>query len=122
MEDEIVIALTTVAGFAAPAGAAATLGAFDAVAANIVLVTGVHGFASTPLVVAKDRLADVTLGDMDVFALRHVAYAAAVHGTLDRLADLFFVATQKAFAIADRFVLAGEASINDLLQGAALGG
>jgi hypothetical protein len=32
------------------------------------------------------------------------------------------VATQEAFSIADRFVLAGEASINDLLQGAALGG
>ena len=65
---------------------------------------------------AEDGFADVALGDVDVLPALDVADAAAVDGALDRFLDLVLVAAQEAFAVADRFVLAGEATINDVLH------
>ena len=119
MENEVVVALPTVTGLATPSGPTAALGAFDSITSNIVLVSGVDGFAPTTLVMSENGLTDVALGNVNVFTLRHVANPAAVDGTLDGFANLLLVAAQKALAVANGLVLAGKATINDLLQGKA---
>jgi hypothetical protein len=70
------------------------------VAAQVVLVAGCMSFARTAVAVAKHRFADVALGDVDVFPLRHVTDAAPVHCTFHSLANLF-CADVKTLAIAD---------------------
>src|SRR5262249_39620959 len=58
----------------------------------------------------------VALRDVDVLALLEITDAPAVDRTPHRFADLRLVATQEALAVADRLVLAGEPSIDDLLE------
>ena len=58
---------------------------------------------------------------MNVLTLSHVTDAAAIDRALDCFADLLLVAAKEPLAIADRFIFAGEASIDDLLQSAFLG-
>ncbi|MFD2453840.1 hypothetical protein [Ideonella paludis] len=53
---------------------------------------------------------------MNLFAALQVANAAAVHRALHRVADLVFVALQKALAVADGLVLAGQPAVDDLLK------
>ncbi len=75
-----------------------------------------HGLALATLAVAEHRLAQVPLGNVDVFALLEVADAAAIDRAAHSLADLRLVPAQEALAVADRLVLAGQPSIDDLLQ------
>jgi hypothetical protein len=65
---------------------------------------------------AEDGLGDVALGDVDVLALLHVADAATVDRAAHRVADLVLVAAQEALAVADRLVLAGQPSVDDVLR------
>ncbi len=117
MEDEVVLALAGIARLAASAPTpAAAVGPLDAVAGDVLAVAGMHRLAPAALPVPEDRLAQVALGDVDVLALLQVADAAAVDSAPHRLADLLLVAAQEALAVADRLVLAGQPSVNDLLQ------
>ena len=112
-EDEIVLAFTAVAGLAA-SGAAAALRPLDAVAAQVVLVARVHGFALPALAMVEHRFANVLLGNGDVLGLLDVADVAPGHGALDGFADLLLVAAKEALAVAHRLVLARQTPINDL--------
>ncbi len=117
VEDEVVVPLAGVAGLAAArAAASAAVRPLDAVAGDVLAVARMHGLALAALAVAEHGLAQVALGNVDVLALLQVADAAAIDGTPDGLADLLLVAAQEALAVADRLVLAGQPSIDDLLQ------
>ncbi len=117
VEDEVVLALAGVARLAAAAAATpAAVGPLDAVAGHVFAVARMHRLALAALAVSEHRLAQVALGDVDVFALFEVADAAAVDRAPHGLADLLFVSAQEALAVADRLVLAGQPSIDDLLQ------
>ena len=117
VEDEVVLALAGVARLAAAAAAAAAaVGPLDAVAGHVFAVARMHGLALAAVAVAEQRLAQVALGDVDVLAVLEVADAAAVDRAAHRLADLVLVAAQEALAVADRLVLAGQPSVDDLLQ------
>ena len=117
MKDEIVLAFAGIAGFTLAAAFAATaLGPLDLVAGDVFLVARVHHLALAAAAMAEGRLADVALGDVDVFAALHVADAAAVDGAAHRVAHLVLVPAQKTLAVADGLVLARQAPINDLLE------
>src|SRR3990167_2357172 len=72
-EGEVVLALPTVAGLrAAPARSA--LGPFDAVAAHMLCVAGVHRVSDAALAMVEHGLADVLARYGDALGLLHVAH------------------------------------------------
>ena len=117
VEDEVVLPIAGIARLALAAAAPrAALRPLDVIAPDVLLVARMDDLARAAGAMAKRRLADVALGQVDVLALLDVADAALVDGLSHRVAQLPLIAAEKSLAVADRLVLAGEAAIDDLLE------
>src|SRR5439155_8343446 len=116
LKDELVFSLAILARLRAATTGPAAFGSWNAIPAQEFLVARMHDLAGASGSMAEHGLGNVAPRDDDAFTLCDVADASPADRPADGVADLIAVATQEPLAVANRFVLAGEATIDDLLQ------
>lgn len=115
LEHEVVLPFALVARLTASAARAA-LRTRDLVAAHVVLVAGVHVFTTSARGVPKIRLRDVLARNRDALRALDILDATVAHRVGHGTTNVVLDATQKAFAVGDTLVLAGQPAVDDLMK------
>lgn len=115
LEHEVVLPFAVVARLTA-AAARAALRARNLVAAHVVLVAGVHVFTTAARPVPEGWLRDVLARNRDALRALDILDATIAHRVRHGTTNVVLDATQKAFAVGDALVLAGQPAVDDLMK------